>query len=50
MIFNLGTLEAAANLIKKVGGEIVHGLVLMEKVELEGRKRLDFPMISILSE
>ncbi|XP_060868752.1 adenine phosphoribosyltransferase-like [Metopolophium dirhodum] len=45
-----GTLEAASKLIEKAGGEIVQGLVLMEKLELEGRKRLNFPMISLMSE
>uniref|UniRef100_A0A2S2NA80 Adenine phosphoribosyltransferase n=1 Tax=Schizaphis graminum TaxID=13262 RepID=A0A2S2NA80_SCHGA len=44
-----GTLEAASKLIKKAGGEVVQGLVLMEKCELEGRKRLDFPIISLIS-
>lgn len=28
----------------------MQGLVLMEKCELEGRKRLDFPIISLLSD
>jgi len=45
-----GTLAAASKLIKKCGGEIVQGLVLMEKLELEGRKLLDFPVISLLSD
>ncbi|XP_022180361.1 adenine phosphoribosyltransferase-like isoform X1 [Myzus persicae] len=45
-----GTLEAATKLIQKAGGEVVQGLVLMEKLELEGRKRLNFPMISLMSE
>ncbi|KAF0772827.1 Uncharacterized protein FWK35_00009857 [Aphis craccivora] len=45
-----GTLEAATRLIEKAGGEVVQGLVLMEKLELEGRKRLNFPVISLLSE
>ncbi|NP_001280379.1 Adenine phosphoribosyltransferase-like [Acyrthosiphon pisum] len=45
-----GTLEAASKLIEKAGGEIIQGLVLMEKLELEGRKRLNFPMISLMSE
>ncbi|KAL4121524.1 hypothetical protein QTP88_014018 [Uroleucon formosanum] len=44
-----GTLEAASKLIKKAGGEIVQGLVLMEKLELEGRKRLDYPIVSLMS-
>ncbi|VVC37766.1 Hypothetical protein CINCED_3A019543 [Cinara cedri] len=45
-----GTLKAASNLIKKSGGDIVQGLVLMEKCDLEGRKRLDFPIISLISD
>ncbi|XP_025425794.1 uncharacterized protein LOC112694517 [Sipha flava] len=45
-----GTLEAASRLIKKCGGEVVHGFVLMEKLELNGRNKLDFPIVSILSE
>jgi len=45
-----GTLEAASKLIREVGGVIVQGLVLMEKLELEGRKRLDYPMLSLLSD
>lgn len=49
LIFS-GTLEAAKHLIHKCGGEIVQGLVLMEKCELEGRKRLNFPIISLISE
>ncbi|XP_025208967.1 adenine phosphoribosyltransferase-like [Melanaphis sacchari] len=45
-----GTLEAASKLIEKAGGEVVQGLVLMEKCELEGRKRLNFPMIALISD
>lgn len=43
-------MEAASKLLKKCGGNVVQGLVLMEKCDLEGRKRLDFPIISFLSD
>lgn len=46
----IGTLEAASKLIKMCGGIVVQGFVLMEKLELEGRKRLNFPILSLISE
>lgn len=49
-VFEIGTLEAASKIIKKSGAKIEIGFVLMEKCELEGRKRLDFPVISLISE
>lgn len=50
LIFLIGTLRAASKLVKELGGNVVQGLVLMEKCELGGRKLLDFPVISLISE
>jgi adenine phosphoribosyltransferase len=35
-----GTMEAAAQLVEKLGGEVVKMLFLLELAGLEGRKRL----------
>ena len=43
-----GTLKAAANLIERLGGEVVKILVIMELAGLEGRKLLEGYDISTL--
>ncbi|KAH8323992.1 hypothetical protein KR074_005688 [Drosophila pseudoananassae] len=43
-----GSLAAAAELIRKVGGVVVESLVVIELVGLEGRKRLDGKVHSLI--
>ncbi|KAH8305616.1 adenine phosphoribosyltransferase [Drosophila kikkawai] len=43
-----GSLVAASELIRNVGGIIVESLVVMELVDLEGRKRLDGKVHSLI--
>ena len=45
-----GTMEAAAKLVEKLGGEVVKMLFLMELEGLEGRKRLEkYDVASVVS-
>lgn len=43
-----GTMEAAIKLVRKIGGEPVASLFVLELDFLEGRKRLDVPTHSLL--
>jgi len=43
-----GSLSAASQLVKKVGGEVAGCLVVMELDDLEGRKKLDVPVHTIM--
>lgn len=43
-----GSLAAAAELVRKVGGVVVESLVVLELVGLEGRKRLDGKVHSLI--
>ncbi|XP_050440932.1 uncharacterized protein LOC126845934 [Adelges cooleyi] len=45
-----GTLKAATTLLTKVGGVVVEYFVVMEKLFLEGRKKLEFPVICFISD
>ena len=38
-----GTMKATADLVRKIGGEVVLGSCIIELYELEGRAKLDFP-------
>ena len=42
-----GTIRAAADLIRKVGGNVVGAATILELSCLKGRDRLDFPCISL---
>jgi adenine phosphoribosyltransferase len=44
-----GTMQAATNLVRKVGGEVVGSICIIELAFLEGRKRLDVPFSAMLS-
>ena len=44
-----GTMQAAINLVRKVGGEVVGSICIIELAFLEGRKRLDVPFEAMLS-
>ena len=44
-----GTMQAAINLVRKVGGEVVGSICIIELAFLEGRKRLDVPFSAMLS-
>lgn len=43
-----GSLAAASSLVKKVGGVVLEGLVVIELVGLEGRKKLDCKVHSLI--
>ncbi|XP_075160732.1 adenine phosphoribosyltransferase [Haematobia irritans] len=43
-----GSLEAAVKLVRKAGGVVAQCLVIMELAFLEGRKKLDAPVHSLL--
>lgn len=43
-----GSLEAAVKLVRKAGGEVVECLVVMELEFLQGRKKLDTEVHSLL--
>lgn len=43
-----GSLEAAVKLVRKAGGEIVKCMVVMELEFLEGRKKVDAQVHSLL--
>lgn len=43
-----GSLDAAIKLIQKAGGEVVECLVILELEDLNGRKRLDSKVCSLL--
>ncbi|XP_025425848.1 uncharacterized protein LOC112694558 [Sipha flava] len=43
-----GTLQAAVQLMKKTGAEVVQAVVIMELCDLEGRKKLDIPVKSFI--
>lgn len=47
-IFISGTLEAAVQLLKKTGAEVVQAVVIMELCDLEGRKKIDIPIKSFI--
>jgi adenine phosphoribosyltransferase len=44
-----GTMQAAINLVRKVGGEVAGSICIIELAFLEGRKRLDVPFDAMLS-
>jgi adenine phosphoribosyltransferase len=44
-----GTMQAAINLVRKVGGEVVGSICIIELAFLQGRKRLDVPFSAMLS-
>jgi len=44
-----GTLEAAINLCRKVGGDVVAAACIIELNFLGGRKRIDVPVHTIVS-
>ena len=44
-----GTMQAAINLVRKVGGEVVGSICIIELAFLQGRKRLDVPFEAMLS-
>jgi adenine phosphoribosyltransferase len=44
-----GTLKAAADLLNRIGANVVGGACIMELAFLEGRARLDIPFVSLLS-
>lgn len=43
-----GSLAAASSLVQKVGGVVLEGLVVIELVGLEGRKKLDCKVHSLI--
>lgn len=43
-----GTLQAAIQLLKNAGAEVVQALVIMELCDLEGRNKLDIPVKSFI--
>ena len=43
-----GTAQAAVELIRKVGAEVVGAVFLTELMALKGRSRLDVPMTTLL--
>lgn len=43
-----GSLAAATSLVQKVGGVVLEGLVVIELVGLEGRKKLDWKVHSLI--
>lgn len=43
-----GTLKASVNLIRQAGGVVVDCLVIMELLELNGRKRIDADVHSFI--
>jgi adenine phosphoribosyltransferase len=45
-----GTAEAAVNLIKKVGAEVVETCFIIELEFLKGRDKIDAPVFSIIKE
>ncbi|XP_050522804.1 adenine phosphoribosyltransferase-like isoform X2 [Daktulosphaira vitifoliae] len=45
-----GTLQAATTLLKNAGGIVVECFVLMEKLELKGREKLDCHITCLVSE
>lgn len=48
MIIFSGTLQAAVQLLKKTGAEVVQAVVIMELCDLEGRKKVDIPVKSFI--
>lgn len=48
MLFILGTLEAAVQLLRKTGAKVVQAVVIMELCDLEGRKKTDIPIKSFI--
>lgn len=48
LIFISGTLQAAVQLLKKAGAEVVQAVVIMELCDLEGRKKVDIPVKSFI--
>ncbi len=43
-----GTLKATGDLVRKIGGEIVSSICIIELYELNGRDKLDFPFEALL--
>ncbi|XP_022200409.1 adenine phosphoribosyltransferase [Nilaparvata lugens] len=43
-----GTMEASCKLISQVGGELVGCLAIIELIDLQGRKKLNAPVTSII--
>ncbi|XP_059156625.1 adenine phosphoribosyltransferase-like [Physella acuta] len=44
-----GTLKAACELVEKIGGEVVHCLVVVELVALQGRQKVSKPIKSLIA-
>ena len=44
-----GTLKAASDLLSKIGADVAGGACIMELAFLEGRSKLDFPFVSLIS-
>ena len=44
-----GTIECVANLIRKSGKKVIGSVTVVELVELSGRCRFNFPVVSMLS-
>jgi adenine phosphoribosyltransferase len=44
-----GTLKAAADLLNRIGADVVGAACIMELAFLNGRSRLDIPIVSLLS-
>lgn len=44
-----GTLKASADLLRRIGADVVGGACIMELAFLEGRARLDIPFVSLIS-
>ncbi len=43
-----GTMKATGDLVRKIGGEIVSSICIIELHELDGREKLDFPFDALL--
>ncbi len=43
-----GTMKATGDLVRKVGGEVVSSICIIELFELGGREKLDFPFEALL--
>ena len=44
-----GTVECVANLVNKIGKEVIGLLTVVELEKLQGRKKLKFPVESIIT-
>lgn len=43
-----GTMKASADLVRKLGGEVVLGACVLELFELKGRDKMDFPFEGLM--